>query len=323
VHYRPLGRTGLSVSEIGFGAWGIGGDAGGAIAYGPADREASLQALRSALDHGITFFDTSDFYGNGTSEELIGIALRGRRADAVIATKVGMLENGELDFSARHVRAAAAASLTRLRADYIDLYQLHSPPIEAVSDETLAALESLKREGSIRAYGLSARSPQEARLAIERFGFECVQVNFNLLDQRALECGLFDLAGKENVGVIVRTPLCFGFLTGRYSAHDAFHEKDHRRGWDSAQLERWAEACGLYSALIESVRGQTPAQFALRHCLAHPAVSTAIPGMLTAAHVEENAAASAMGAPDAAERARVTDIYARNEFFVRPRSGPG
>lgn len=321
MRYRSLGRTGLRVSEIGFGAWGIGGDAGGSVAYGPADRDASLQALRSALDHGITFLDTSDFYGYGRSEALIGEAFHGRRAEVVIATKGGMLANGGLDFSARHIRKSVAASLTRLSTDYIDLYQLHGPAIEAIPDETVSALESLKREGTIRAFGVSARSPQEARLAIERFGFEAVQVNFNLLDQRAVESGLFERAGEENVAVIVRTPLCFGFLTGRYSAKEAFHEKDHRRGWDAAQLARWAQAPALFSALIESVPGQTPAQFALRYCLSHPCVSTAIPGMLTEAHVRENAAAGAMQGLNDEERARIAATCAGNEFFVRPRPG--
>jgi aryl-alcohol dehydrogenase-like predicted oxidoreductase len=321
LHYRALGTTGLQVSEIGFGAWGIGGDAGGAIAYGPADRDESIGALEEALEHGITFYDTSDFYGFGRSETLIGDAFFDRRSAVVIATKAGMLPDGTLDFSARHIRESAAASLERLRTDHIDLYQLHSAPIVAISDETIEALESLKREGVVKAYALSARSPQEAKLGIERFGFESVQVNFNLLDLRAVECGLFELAQKKAVGVIVRTPLCFGFLTGRYAASDAFHENDHRRGWDRAQLERWAQAHALFSALIDSVPGQTPAQFALRYCLSHPCVSTVIPGMLTAAQVRENAAASAMQPLDTAMRERVDETCRRHEFFVaKPRA---
>jgi aryl-alcohol dehydrogenase-like predicted oxidoreductase len=320
MHFRPLGRTGLSVSEIGFGAWGIGGDAGGAIAYGPAERDVSIDALHAALDHGITFYDTSDFYGYGRSETLIGEAFADRRSKVVIASKAGMLRDGTLDFSARHIRDSASASLERLRTDYLDLYQLHSAPLDAISDETIRTLEDLKREGVVRAFGLSARSPHEAKLAIERFGFESVQVNFNLLDRRAIECGLFELAERMHVALIVRTPLCFGFLTGRYSAHDAFHENDHRGGWDRAQLERWASANALFSALIDSVPGQTPAQFALRYCLSHACVSTVIPGMLNDAQVRENAAASAMQPLDAQMRARVDETYRSHDFFVRPRS---
>lgn len=317
MRYRSLGRTGLKVSEIGFGAWGIGGDAGNAIAYGPADHDDSLHALRTALDRGVTFYDTSDFYGHGRSEELIGEAFAGRRGEIIIATKVGMLGNGEdQDFSPRHIRRSVAASLRRLRTDYIDLYQLHSAPPAAIGDATISALESLQRAGTIRAFGLSARSPAEASAVIERFGLACVQVNFNLLDQRAMECGLFELAAREHVGVIVRTPLCFGFLTGHYAASTAFHELDHRRQWSREQIKHWAHAHELFSPLIQAVPGQTPAQFALRYCLSHACVSTTIPGMLTNAHVIENSAAGTMAPMDDAEQAGVADIYSRHTFFI-------
>ena len=316
MRYRPFGATGLEVSEIGFGAWGIGGDAGGAVAYGPADRDVSLRALEVALELGITFYDTSDFYGFGHSEELLGEAFAAHRSEVVIASKGGMLADGRQDFSSDHIRRSIDASLKRLRTDYIDLYQLHSPPLAAIDDRAMEVLRSLKDTGTVRAVGLSARSPEEAKAALERYEFDCVQVNFNLLDQRAIRCGLFDVAEKRGVGVIVRTPLCFGFLTGRYSQSDAFHERDHRRGWSREQIERWAHAHALFAPLLESPPGQTPAQFALRYCLSHACVSTAIPGMLTEAHVRENAGASALPAMDEAQKARVDDIYSGHEFFV-------
>lgn len=315
--YRRLGRTGIQVSEIGFGAWGIGSDHEGAVAYGPADRTESLRALRTALDRGITFYDTADFYGHGRSEELIGEAFAGRRAEVVIAGKAGLIEDGSRhDFSAAHLRRSLESSLERLRTDYVDLYQLHNPPPGAFGDDTLAALQSMQRAGRVRAIGLSARSPEEGRAAAERFGFACLQINFNLLDQRAIECGLFDLAVREGIGVIVRTPLCFGFLTGRYSAHEAFHERDHRGRWSAVQRERWASAPERFKAVYSALPGQTPAQFALRYCLSYTCVSTAIPGMLTASHVEENAGASALPPLDEAECARIAEIYLQSGFFV-------
>ena len=320
MRYRSLGRTGLRVSEIGFGAWGIGGDAGGALAYGPADKGESLRALGAALERGINFYDTSDFYGHGRSEELIGEAFAGRRGEVVIASKAGLLEDGnKTDFSAAHLRRALEASLKRLRTDYVDLYQLHSPAPEALDDEAVSTLELLQQEGKIRTYGLSARSPEEGKAALERFGFPALQVNFNLIDGRALDCGLFELAAREDVGIVARTPLSFGFLTGRYEAGGDFHEKDHRRGWSPEQLALWAKAPALFGKMVEKALHQTAAQFALRYCLSHACVSSAIPGMLNPAQVEENAAAGDLPPLQEAELRQIAEICGSSNFFAGTR----
>ncbi len=319
MRYRTLGATGIRVSEIGFGAWGIGGNAHGAVAYGPTDDAASHRALRSAFDCGINFFDTADFYGFGHSETLLGNALRDVRSDVVIATKAGMLSaSGEQDFSPEHLLDSLEKSLSRLGTDYVDLFQLHSPPIDLLlrDDRIVAALERLRRDGRIRAYGVSARSPEDALIAVRDLGFRCVQVNFNLLDQRAMENGLFELCQREGAGVIGRTPLCFGFLTGQYSAAALFDPDDHRSRWSPEQRERWASALGLFLAKVKSGTEQTPAQFALRFCLSFAALSSVIPGMLTQEHVGENALASRLGALPDAERAAIVEVYRENRFFV-------
>lgn len=319
MRYRTLGATGFSVSEIGFGAWGIGGDSNGAVAYGPTDDETSHRAVRSAFECGINFFDTADFYGFGHSETVLGHALRDVRGDVVIATKAGMLSaSGEQDFSPEHLLRSLEKSLSRLGTDYIDLFQLHSPPLDLLlrDDRSVATLERLRREGRIRAYGISARSPDDALIAVRDLGFRCVQVNFNLLDQRAVENGLFELCQREGAGVIGRTPLCFGFLTGQYSAGTQFDLTDHRSRWSPEQREHWARALGLFLAKVKSNAEQTPAQFALRFCLSFPAISTVIPGMLTEEHVSENALASELGALPAAERAAIVEVYRDNRFFV-------
>ena len=316
---RALGKTGINVSEVGFGAWGIGGTANGAIAYGPVDRSESILALQYALDSGITFFDTSDFYGFGESEEVIGEAFSGLRSKVIIASKVGMVtDESNQNFEANYIRSTLEQSLVRLQTDYIDLYQLHSPPARVLShhDPAITTLEKLKRDGKIRAWGISARSPADASTAIS-VGAEVVQINFNLVDQRARSMGIFEKAGKAGCGVIVRTPLSFGFLTGRYSADQKYDERDHRSKWSPEQRMRWAEAYRLFRALLALQPEQTPAQFALRFCLSFPEVSTIIPGMLTRQHVGENAGASSLGplAPEALEIAH--SIYESNEFFVR------
>jgi aryl-alcohol dehydrogenase-like predicted oxidoreductase len=317
LRYRSLGRTGLRVSEIGFGAWGIGGNAGGAVAYGPTDRTESLRALGAAFDRGINFYDTSDFYGHGRSEELIGEAFAGRRAEVVIASKGGMLPDGSgRDFSAAHLRRALEGSLRRLQTDYIDLYQLHSPAPEALDEGVVAALAAFQAEGKIRAYGLSARSPEEAMAGAQRFGFPALQVNFNLVDRRALDCGLFEFATRRSIGIIARTPLSFGFLTGRYAADGAFHSHDHRSRWSREQRRLWASAPEQFAALAAALPGQSAAQFALRHCLSYACVSAAIPGMLTHAHVDENARAGDLPPLGEAELARIAEIAGRGSFFV-------
>ena len=243
MRYRQLGATGIRVSEIGFGAWGIGGDAKGAVAYGPVDEDESRRALLKAVELGVNFFDTSDFYGFGHSEEVLGKALHPVRSTVAIATKVGFLNAaGEQDFSTAHIERSLEASLRRLQTDYVDLYQLHSPPLGLLKSDggIVNTLERLKSTGRIRAFGLSLRAPDDGLPAVRELGFECLQVNFNLLDQRAVANGLFDLCSERNVGVIVRTPLVFGFLTGRYSAAEDFDPSDHRRRWRPEKIVRWS-----------------------------------------------------------------------------------
>jgi aryl-alcohol dehydrogenase-like predicted oxidoreductase len=317
--YRRLGKTGLYVSEIGFGGWGIGGDKNGAIAYGPTDDRESLLALHRAFELGFNFYDVSDFYGFGHSECLVGEALKEVRSQVVIATKVGFLDaQGTQDFSPEHIRQSIERSLQRLQTDYIDLYQLHSPSMEILEQDNriLSTLQSLQTEGKIRSYGISIRSPDDGWMAVHKFGFKCIQVNFSLVDQRARENGLFAACEKQDVGVIIRTPLCFGFLSGSYSGDEGFAHSDHRSRWSPEQLRRWSQAHTLFSVALVHDKKQTPAQTALRFCLSYPCVSTVIPGMLTREHVEENVLASSMGLLLEEERVKIQEVYQQNRFFT-------
>lgn len=318
MNLRPLGNTGIRVSEIGFGAWGIGGNVGGAVAYGATDDRASEAALRRAVELGVNFFDTAAFYGCGHSETLLGRALAEVRDHVLLATKVGFVDTaGQQDFSPSHLRESLEGSLVRLRTDRVDLYQLHSPPVAVLEADLriVTTMESLVREGKARTWGISVRNPDEGRQALERWTVPCLQLNLNLLDQRALESGLLDLCAARGVGVIGRTPLCFGFLTGRYEDIQ-FAADDHRRNWPPEQVRRWGDAWRLFADRLMERQRQTPAQLALRFCLSHPAVSTVIPGMLTTAHVEENVAASALGPLSPDDLRTVAEIYHGNTFFV-------
>jgi aryl-alcohol dehydrogenase-like predicted oxidoreductase len=323
VKYRALGRTGLSVSEIGFGAWGIGGRTSGTTSYGDTDDRTSLEALARALDCGITFFDTSAAYGNGHSEALIGQAFAGRRDKVVIATKAGYDSwDRPPDFSADAVVASAEKSLARLRSDYIDLLQLHNPTAEALRDERLReALARLQAAGKIRAWGLSAKSPAEAIEGLAEFGAPVVQANFNMMDVRAIDSGVLAEAERRGAGFIGRTPLCFGFLSGVINRDTVFPAGDHRLGWSRAQLDNWIDGAADLLSAVKARPGRDGAQAALRFCLAFDAVSTVIPGILTAPEAAENAAASDAGPLPSEAVAAVLEINRRRQFFVRGTAG--
>lgn len=312
---RKLGKSGFSVSEIGFGTWGIGGFVAGA-SYGPTDDHRSRAALMQARDCGIDFFDTAEAYGDGHAETLLGEVFGA--CDLVrIATKAGHPRFGGLqDFSPSAIRRSLEGSLGRLRRERVDLLQLHNPPLDLLhaQPEILATLEALKLEGKIAAWGLSLKTPAEALAAIDAFAPACVQANFNLADQRALETGLLDCALAADVGVIARTPLAFGFLSGKLAPDAVFPDGDHRRNWPAARIRQWADAGRSLAGDIAAQAGHSLAQTALRFCLSHGGVSCAIPGMLTPEEVAENAAASDFGPLAPADFARICRTYADSAF---------
>ncbi len=320
MHYRPLGSSGIQVSEIGFGAWGIGGVVRDSSAYGRTDDRVSQQALMAAFEAGVTFFDTSALYGYGHSEELIGQTLYNVRDRIVLSTKAGFVDfSGAQDFSPIHLRNSLEASLRRLRSEYVDVFQLHDPPLDLLEqdDSIMTALHNFQDEGKIRIIGISTRTPADSLIAVERLGFKSVQINFNLVDQRALEIGLLPACRTHGAGIIVRTPLCFGFLTGKYAAGDDYAEGDHRGRWKPEQVKLWAEACKLFSATLAHEEAQSNAQMALRYVLSFAEVSTTIPGMLTDTHVAENVAASSMGPFSQEVVEEFARIYKRHTFYCK------
>jgi aryl-alcohol dehydrogenase-like predicted oxidoreductase len=315
--YRALGRTGIVVSEIGFGAWGIGGRTVGQTSYGDTDDTTSLAALERALERGITFFDTSSAYGNGHSEELIGRAFASSRQRVVIATKAGYEAwDRPPDFSAAAIVASAESSLSRLRTDYIDLFQLHNAPRSALqADDVHDVLSRLQQAGKIRAWGVSAKSPVEAAEALG-LAAPVVQANFNMMDLRALQGGLLDEAGREQAGFIGRTPLCFGFLAGTIGRDTVFPPGDHRLGWSRAQLDNWIDGARELLTAVSATPGPAGVQSALRFCLAFPGISSVIPGLMTPREVDESALASDLGPLPEKAVAAVLEINRRREFFV-------
>ena len=296
--YRQLGATNLRVSEIGFGAWGIGGATIGPTSYGKTDDTTSLAALESALKVGINFFDTSNVYGYGHSERLIGQAFANRRKEIIIATKAGFVDyESSPDFSANAIMKSVDSSLARLNTGYIDLLQPHNPSADWLKEnpETLLAISRLQGEGTVRAIGISVKQPEDAFALLELFPFQTVQANFNMLDVRVLESGLLQKLKDLGAGLIARTPLAFGFLTGVLTGEETCAPEDHRSRWPREQIRLWATgARDLQACCAESF--ESPAyELALRFCLSYPQVSTTIAGMLTPAEVAKNVLAAEAG----------------------------
>jgi aryl-alcohol dehydrogenase-like predicted oxidoreductase len=312
MRYRKLGRTGLEVSEVGFGAWAIGGNAHG-NSYGPTDDNISIAAVKRARELGCTFFDTADVYGWGHSEEILGEALEGHRDDVFIGTKVGgdFYHGGvRMNFDPGYLAFALDRSLKRLGTDHIDLYQLHNPPAETMGDPaTYEALDSLKAENKILHYGVSIHEPYEGLLCIEAGKPETLQVPFSVLRQEWVD-ELFADARKANIGIIAREPLGNGFLAGKIPAGAQFPNGDIRHHWPPQMVAARASLASRLTFL--KGKDRTLAQAALRFVLAYPEVSTTIPGCKTPAQVEEDLHASDAPPLSVADLAKLRELYAKD-----------
>ena len=304
MHYRRLGNTDITVSEIGFGGWAIGGQtvvAGTPIGWGRTNDEESLAAIRRARDLGVTFFDTSDSYGFGRSESLLGIVLSRRRPDVVIATKVGVVRDpdGRLgkDFSRAHISHAVDGSLKRLRTDYIDLYQLHNPTLaELQRDDIHEAMDRLQEVGKIRYWGVSITTPEEGIEIINRGWGYTLQVLYNILNQAPAK-ELFPLAKAKGYGIIARVPLASWLLSGKYRGDTIFATDDVRQNFLTPKrleevISRVDEAKSIIGGTARSL-----AEGAVRFVLANDAVSTTIPGMRNVRQVEMNVGADEVRIP--------------------------
>jgi aryl-alcohol dehydrogenase-like predicted oxidoreductase len=304
VHYRKLGRTGITVSEIGFGGWAIGGPAaadGTPFGWGRTSDDDSLAAIRRAREMGVTLFDTADAYGFGRSESLLGIVLSRKRNDVVIATKAGVARgaDGKLrkDFSRAHILHAVDGSLKRLRTDYIDLYQLHNPTLDELRrDDIHEAMDRLQEAGKIRFWGVSVTTPEEGIEIITRGWGYVLQVLYNVLNQ-APATELFPLAKEKGFGIIARVPLASGLLSGKFRPDTVFPADDVRQNFlTPKRLEEVIPRVDEVKSIIGGT-ARALAEGALRFILANDAVSSAIPGMRNIRQVEMNVAADEVRIP--------------------------
>jgi aryl-alcohol dehydrogenase-like predicted oxidoreductase len=311
MRYRKLGRSGLEISELGYGAWGI-----GATHWVGADDDISRAALRAAIAGGVNFIDTALAYGDGHSESLVGEVVRAASETIYVASKIPP-QNGKWPaapglpvadmFSAAWITEATETSLRNLGLETIDVQQLHTWTDDWVDQGDWAdAVAALKQAGKIRLFGVSIRNHDPASvLALVRSGLiDTIQVIYNIFDQSP-EDELFAAALEHGVGVIVRVPFDEGGLTGRIRPDTTFPDGDFRNGYFAGdRLRETYERVTVITADL-GIEDDEIASLALRFCLSQEAVSTVIAGMRTLENVGRNVAALEQPPLDAGQLAKL------------------
>ncbi len=314
---RHAARLGREVSEIGFGAWAIGGS------WGAVAESDAVAALNAALDGGVTFVDTADVYGGGRSEEIIGRVLKARGGHRpFVATKCGRGgTNTPESYSKANLAGWVEASLRRLQAEALDLIQLHCPPTAVYyMPEVFGYLDEIVASGKLRRYGVSVEKVEEGLKAIEYPGVASVQIIYNIFRQRPARL-FFREAKRKGVATIVRVPLSSGMLSGKMTRETAFAADDHREyNREGASFDKGETFSGVPFdvglAAVEELRplvpaGVTMAAFALRWILMNDGVTTVIPGARNAAQAAANSAADDVAAISDKTMAAVAEIYQR------------
>lgn len=312
--YRPLGQTGIQVSEIGLGCWQFGGD------FGPVAREEADQTMSAAIDEGINFFDTADVYGAGQSEQWIGDYLKKAGKKIFVATKYG--RGGGVfpaGYSLDSMRSQVLEAIKRLQVPQIDLLQLHCVPTAILQQGVIFDwLRTLQQEGLVSHFGASVESVEEGLLCLQQPGITSLQVIFNIFRQKPVE-ELFPTALDKQVGIIVRLPLASGLLTGKLNRKTTFAETDHRHYNRDGQCFNVGETfAGLPFEtavdLVDGLRQFTPpdmtmVEMALRWILDHQAVTTVIAGARRSEQVRTNATAADIAPLSATVHQQLSDFY--------------
>jgi aryl-alcohol dehydrogenase-like predicted oxidoreductase len=290
---RVLGREGLTVSALGLGCMGM------SQMYGPADREESIATIHRALDLGVTFLDTSDVYGSGHNEELVGQAIAGRRGEVQLATKFSLTRTAgggmRIDGRPENVRACAEASLRRLGVDVIDLYYQHRVDPQVPIEDTVGAMAELVREGKVRHLGLSEASATSIRRAAAVHPIAALQSEWSLWT-RDLEGEVLGVAREHGIGIVPFSPLGRGFLTGAITSPADFADDDWRRNHPRFTGAAFEANLRLVDAVraMAAEKGGTPGQLALAWVMAQGEDVVPIPGTKRRSYLEENVGAAAV-----------------------------
>ncbi len=319
--YRRFGGIGWDISEIGFGAWAVGG------AWGSVDDEQSIAAMKRALELGVNFFDTADVYGDGRSERLLGRLRKETKAPFHVATKAGrrLSPHVAAGYNRENLTAFIDRSLQNLGVDSLELVQLHCPPTDTYyRPETFAAMDDLVTAGKVQHYGVSVERVEEGLKALEFPNVESIQIIFNMFRQRPAERFLAE-AQRRGVATIIRVPLASGMLTGKLTAESTFERDDHRlfnrhgeafdvgETFSGVPYEIGLKAVEELKPLVPS--GVCLAQLALRWILMFDGISTIIPGGKNPRQVEENTGASALPPLTEQQMSCVRTLYDR---YIRP-----
>ncbi|MCM3785141.1 aldo/keto reductase [Neobacillus mesonae] len=315
MNYRQLGDTELRVSEVSFGTWAIGGS------WGKSSDEEAIRGLEYAIDKGVNFFDTADVYGDGHAEELLAKAV-GHKQDSVhIATKFCRAKDiHDLNnYSEEQIRSFCENSLSRLKRERIDLYQIHCPPLAVLKDgRVFETLDKLQSEGKIRHYGVSVESVEEGLFCLGVPGVKALQVIFNIFRQKPVS-ELFPEAKKAGVGILCRLPLASGLLTGKFSENSTFAEDDHRNFNASGDHFNVGETfAGLpFPTGVQLARElawiaegrEDMARASMRWILDNPDITCVIPGFKSVAQVEDNLGAASVPSFSPEEQDKLRQFY--------------
>lgn len=293
IEKRTLGKSGIEVTKMGFGLWAAGGDV-----WGPTQDQEVLDAIDAALDAGINFFDTADVYGGGHSEELLGRAMKGRRDQFVVATKIGWIDfDGDAGRSAYDtvdkLVAGVESNLRRLRTDYIDVIQSHIDFRDPTMEVFVEGFQKLQQDGKVRAYGVSTSDLDYLKAFNSDGGCSTLQTDYSILN-RTPEAEIFPYCMEHDIGVIVRGPLAMGILTGKFTPDWTFPEDDWRRRWQENPEEReiFLQDLEKVEKLRPLAEDRTMAQLAIQFVMAHPAVTAAIPGAKNPRQLKDNVQAA-------------------------------
>lgn len=325
MQYRKLGKSGMDVSEIGFGAWAIGGS------WGPQNEQDSVAALHKALDLGVNFIDTAAGYGNGKSEKIIGEVLKSRKEKIVVATKTPPVAGhwppspyDDMDerYPEKYLRENVEERLRNLQTDCLDVLQLHTwTRAWNRNPRPFEILRKLQAEGKIRAIGVSTpEQDQNSVIDLMRGGWiDTVQVIYNIFDQEPA-AELLPVAQQTNVGIIVRVVFDEGSLTGKFTPDTKFADDDFRQGYfEGDRLERAIKRADKVKAEIADTGLSLP-QVAIKFALMHPAVSTVIPGIRNVAQAEANTAVSDLAPLSDATMAKLREQYWLRAFWYGGKS---
>jgi aryl-alcohol dehydrogenase-like predicted oxidoreductase len=325
MRYRRLGKSDLSISEIGFGAWTIGLDWWGK----KIDDTEAIKMLKKAYDLGINFYETADMYGKGKSEKLMGEAFKGMRNEVIYSTKwgydmYGAEQVGHQELPQKHdpefLQVALKKSLERLQTSYVDVYSMHNPKMDAIqNDELFASLDNLVKKGTIKSHGVALGPAigwrDEGLFAITNRNIACLQTVYNILEQDPGR-DLMKAAAQHDVGIMVRVPDASGLLTGKVTADTKFDKNDHRSFRKQEFIKEAMQKIDYMKPVARS-KGWNITELAIKFILSQPQISVVLPTMVSIEEIEMFAAISDGKYLTSGEAAQLEEMYEKN-FYVKP-----